>query len=164
VWSIWRHRESKSVCRAESCCCMFVLSRKLNLILLEHNCIPANCCYGDASRGESTAWDGERQVSEMQLRVAAGLHKPSKLLCTFLHAWQWSNSGPWGYRCAVSTSLLGTRTAHAYAHARLAGVSREPVLGVHTTLRAELPGSWHRHRRQRHYLGFVEEQESPCSS
>jgi len=30
--------------------------------------------------------------------------------------------------------LLGTRTAYAYAHARLAGVSREPILGVCTQL------------------------------
>jgi hypothetical protein len=36
--------------RAESCFCMFAMSRKLNLVSLQHNCIPATCCCGDASR------------------------------------------------------------------------------------------------------------------
>jgi hypothetical protein len=63
---------------------------------------------------------------------------------------------------------LGTHTARAFAYARLAGVSRELVPEECTQLclaraRAELPGSWHRHKRPCH-LKFIEVQESPCSS
>ena len=61
---------------------------------------------------------------------------------------------------------MGIRTAHAFAHARLAGVSREPVLGectFTTLLMAELSGSWHMHKRHAIW-DLIEEQESPCSS
>jgi len=43
--------------RAESCFCMFAKSRKLNLISLQHNCILATCCCGDASLREGTTRD-----------------------------------------------------------------------------------------------------------
>ena len=57
-------RKCKSVCQAESYCCMFAMSGKLNLSLLNHNCISVTCCCGDASRGERSS--GGRQAAEFQ--------------------------------------------------------------------------------------------------
>jgi len=139
------------------------MSKKLKINIAGAHCIPATCCCDDASRGGSTARDGEWQVSELQ-------HACSHLTCftISLHAWQWAHTSGQTPDLEDTVPALGTRTAHAFAHARLAGVSRNQFRsassGVHTTLlRAELPGSWHRHRRQCH-LGCIKEQESPCSS
>jgi hypothetical protein len=59
---------------------------------------------------------------------------------------------------------LGTCAAHAFAHARLAGVSREPTRArrVHTTLliRSELPGGIGIAYRRPCHLGIYEGQET----
>jgi len=42
-------REMRSICSLN-----YTMNRKLILISLEHNCIPATCCSDDASRGKGT--------------------------------------------------------------------------------------------------------------
>jgi hypothetical protein len=130
------------------------MSREFNLISLEHNCIPATCCCDDASRPPLQA-QGELQP------VACTSH----LTCFAfsLHAWLWAHTsgqtqdledagmaylhpGIPGMQWAPA---LGKHTAHAFAHARLAGMSRDP--GECTLLRAARIAR-HRHRRPCHLV------------
>jgi len=60
---------------------MFAIYRKLNLISLEHICIPATCCCDDTSRGESSARDGERQRIQSCNRPAPTILLALHFLC-----------------------------------------------------------------------------------
>jgi len=49
-WALTPHGDAakcKPGSQAESCCCIFSISRKSNTTSLEHNCIPATCCCDD---------------------------------------------------------------------------------------------------------------------
>ena len=101
------------------------------------------------------------------LRVATGLEQPSYLLCFFFACMTVgthirSNTG--GCRYAVSTSIEHTHSSYIYLHTQgsLRWAGNHFQESAHNSVWAELPGSWHRHRRQRH-LGCIEQQESPCS-
>jgi hypothetical protein len=103
------------------------------------------------------SWHMPNHMPKHVICPISGSDKPCDKQLAVLHFWL----EPSFFACTT----VGTRTVHAFAHARLAGVNREPVPGDCTQLcfKAKLPGSWHRHRRLYH-LDFIEEQKKPCSS
>ena len=52
----WCRRDCKPVSWAKSHCCMFAMSRKLNLLSLEHNWFLATCCCDEAREGALPRW------------------------------------------------------------------------------------------------------------
>jgi len=140
---------------------MFATSRKLNLISLEHICIPATCCCDDVSRGEGTTRVGERQRdSELQslspvepppLQAQGELQQActSHLTCFALICMH--DSGHTHQvklrilRMQVYIAHLSTSIGHmrsSYICTRKASWGEQGTRRVHTILlRAELPGS-----------------------
>jgi hypothetical protein len=59
--------------RAESCCCIFAMSRKLNTTSLEHNCIPATCCCDDVCSVQELSGVESGRIQEVPTDI---LHHP----------------------------------------------------------------------------------------
>ena len=162
------------------------MSRKLNSISLQHNCIPATCCCGDTLRGEGTTRDWERRfrVAKSQPHRAVLHYRQGRLQQACI-----------SHLTCFALSLHDTRHTHQVKHRILriyledAGMHWAPALGkrtahelcnpcictrkaswdeqgtssrrVHTTLlRAELPGVG---TGDHDVWEFNEGQESPCS-
>jgi len=143
--------------RAESCFCMFAKSRKLNLISLQHNCILATCCCGDASLREGTTrdWEWRFRVAKSQPHRAVLHYRQgrlqqactSHLTCFALSLHDTRHTHQVKHRilrilrmqvCIEhqhwANAQLMSCAIHAFAHARLAGMSRELVPGECTQL------------------------------
>ena len=164
---------------------MFAMSRKLNSISLQHNCIPATCCCGDASRGDGTHYPGLRteiqscKVYRAVLQLEGRLQQActSRLTCFALSLHDTRHQVKHTHQVkhrilrilrmqvCIEHPALGKRTAHAFAHARprLAGMSRDLVpraLSLHTTLLRAARIARHRYRRPCH-LGIQQRARKP---